>query len=75
MKSNDKILDELVELMEQSSSKRIANNLRILLIDYLVLHEDYPIDVKEILIDINILFDLLDLLSKLDATNSEGPPH
>lgn len=69
------VLNEIEKLFEQSSNYNASKSLRIVLLDYLILHDDYPTNIKEILTDFNIIFDLLDLLSKLDATNSEGPPH
>jgi hypothetical protein len=66
---------DVIQLLEQSTISRISNSLRIVVLDYLILHDDYPTNIKEILTDFNILFDLLDTLSKLDKTNSEGPPH
>lgn len=68
-------LSLIIEIIDQSTSSRINNNLRIILLNYLILHDDYPLNIKEILTDFNIIFDLFDVISKLDATNSEGPPH
>jgi hypothetical protein len=75
MKNHSTLLLAIIELLEQSTTLRISNSMRIVLLDYLILHNDYPINVKEILTNFNIMFDLLDILSKLDITNSEGPPH
>lgn len=71
----NKIKEHLKQILELSNSKRVNTNLRIVLLDYLILHDDYPTNLKEILIDFNIMFDLLNLLSKLDATNSEVLSH
>jgi hypothetical protein len=69
MKNHSTLLLAIIELIEQSTTLRISNSLRIVLLDYLILHNDYPTNVKEILTDFNIMFDLLDMLSKLDITN------
>lgn len=75
MDNRDKMTDEIKQLFDLSTQQRISNSLRIVLLDYLILHDDYPVNIKEILTDFNIMFDLLHLLSKLDATNSDGSPH
>jgi hypothetical protein len=75
MKNHSTLLLAIIELIEQSTTLRISNSLRIVLLDYLILHNDYPTNVKEILTDFNIMFDLLDMLSKLDITNWEDPLH
>ncbi len=75
MNKQKAMLSVITEILEQSSSLRINNNLRTVLLDYLILHDDYPTNINEILIDFNILFELLGLLSKIDTTNSEIPPY
>lgn len=75
MHIENEIIIEAKQIMKQSTSLQLSNSLRIVLLDYLILHDDYPVNIKEILTDLNIVFDLLDLLSKLDTNNSEGSPH
>jgi hypothetical protein len=70
MHGERELISEIRQIMEQSIPAHVSNSLRIILFDYLLFHDDFPIDIKEILQDINILFDLLNAIKKLDNIDS-----
>lgn len=64
MNKKSKALEEMKQLTELSTPYRIRESLRKVLMDYLMLHDDYPMDIKDILTDFTIIFDLINALSK-----------
>ena len=59
------ILNEVKELIMLSSPLRVSNSLRRILMEYLITSDDYFTDIGEVVTDCNIVFDLLDILTKI----------
>ena len=67
---NQESIDELKKVLEDFEITRANKHLRKIFIIYLQSeHENLPIDFTEVLIDLEQLFDILDLMEKWNKSD------
>lgn len=57
-------IQEIFDLLEQSSVESLLESLRRLLLHFLKTETEFPMDFKELVVDVEILFDLLQILKR-----------
>lgn len=66
MNSDNQNIEDIFSLLQEFNQERISDSLRKILMQYLISQDDFPIDFKEIMTDINLLFEFLSLLKHQD---------
>ena len=66
MNSDNQNIEDIFSLLQEFNKERISDNLRKILMQYLISQDDFPIDFKEIMTDINLLFEFLSILRHQD---------